>query len=141
MDKLSNQLDMHGILFRQYGFLDQKSSECLQFLSNTYSDRSRFLMSNTDNISPHLWPHSNTNSVASFLPRYFKLLVSILEIYVIAIPSSYVKLYFRRAGLLLKTPFINLVMTGYRPTGTTSILINVDNEDCAVFITLYPTPL
>ena len=35
-------------------------------ITHIFSDRSRFLMSNTDNISPHLWPHSNINSVASF---------------------------------------------------------------------------
>ena len=76
-----------------------------------FSDRSRFLMSKRDSISPHLWSQSNTNSVASFLLRYFKLLVSILEMYVITIPTSHVKLYFGKAGLMLKTPFINLIMT------------------------------
>ena len=35
-------------------------------ITQMFSDSSRFLMSNTNNISPHLWPHSNTNSVASF---------------------------------------------------------------------------
>ena len=39
-------------------------------ITHMFSDTSRFLMSNTDNISVHLWPHSNTNSVASFWLRY-----------------------------------------------------------------------
>ena len=119
-------------------------SRSLQNVSNSYntfSDRSRFLMPNTNNISPHLLPYSNTESVASFWLRYFKLLVSILEMYVITIPTSHVKLYLGRADLMLKIPFINLVMIGYWPTDTPSILINVNNKDCAVFIKLYPTPL
>ena len=110
-------------------------------IAHIFSDTSRFLMSNTDNKFLHIWSHSNTNSVASLWFRYFKLLVSILEIYVITIPTSYVKLHFGRAGLLLKTPFINLAMTKCWPTGTPSILMNVDNEDRAVFIALYPTGL
>ena len=105
-------------------------------MTQMFSDRSRFLMPNNDDISPHLWPHSNTNSVASFWLRYFKLLVSILEMRVLTIPISHVKLNFERAGLLLKTPFMNLVVTGCWPTGTPSILINGEKEDCAVFITL-----
>ena len=35
VEKLSNNLDMHGILFGQYGIWVQKSSKCLQFLSHT----------------------------------------------------------------------------------------------------------
>ena len=35
-------------------------------MTQMFSDRSRLLMPNNDDISPHLWPHSNTNSVASF---------------------------------------------------------------------------
>ena len=42
-------------------------------ITHMFSDKSRFLISNTDSISPHLWPHSNTNSVASFWLRYVKL--------------------------------------------------------------------
>ena len=41
-----------------------------------------------------------------------KLLVSILEMYVITILTSHVKLYFRRADLMLISSFINLVLTG-----------------------------
>ena len=106
-----------------------------------FSNRSRFLMSNTDNVSLYLWPNMNTNSVASFWLSYFKLLASILEMYIITISTSYVKLHFGSADLILKTPFKNLVITGCWPIGTPSILISVDNEDRVVFITLYPTPL
>ena len=35
-------------------------------ITHMFPDRSRFLMSNTNNISLHLWLHSNINSVASF---------------------------------------------------------------------------
>ena len=41
----------------------------------------------------------------------------------------------------MKTPVINLVMNGCWPAGTPSVLINNDNEDRTVSITLYPTPL
>ena len=58
------------------------------FIPHMFFDRSRFLMFNTDNISPHLWQHGKTNSVASFWVRYFKLLVSLLQIYVITVPTS-----------------------------------------------------
>ena len=123
-------------------FLGREVFRMSSFLiTHIFSDRLKFLTSNTDNISPHLWPHSNTNSVASFWLRYFKLLMSVLEIYVLTIPTPNVKLYFRRASLMLKTPFVNLVMTVCWLTGTSSILINVDNKDRAFFITLYPTPL
>ena len=123
-------------------FLGREVFRISSFLiTHIFSDMLTFLTSNNDNISLHLWPHSNTNSVASFWLRYFKLLMSVLEIYVLTIPTPNVKLYFRRASLMLKTPFLNLVMTVCWLTGTSSISINVDNKDRAVFITLYPTPL
>ena len=59
----------------------------------------------------------------------------------IIIPTSHAKLYFGSADLMSKTPFINLVMTGCWPTGIPSILINVDNEDRAAFVTVYPPAL
>ena len=97
-------------------------SKSLQNVSNSYHTHIfwyvKILMSN----------YADTNSVASFWVRYFILLVFILEMYEITIPTSHVKLYFGRADLMLKIPFINLVMTGCWPTGT-------------VLITLYPTPL
>ena len=85
-------------------------------ITHMFSGRSRFLMSNIDNISLHFWAHCNTNVVASFWVRYFILLVFILEVYEITIPTSHVKLYFERADMMLKTPFINLVMTGCWPS-------------------------
>ena len=117
-------------------FLGPEVFRMSPILSHTFSDRSRFLMSNADNISLHIWSHNNTNRVASFWFNYFKLVMPISKMYVITVVTSHVKLYFGRAGLMLKTPFINLVMTGCWPTGTPSILRNIDS-----FFILYPTPL
>ena len=47
-------------------FLGPEVFRMSPILSHTFSDRSRFLMSNADNISLHIWSHNNTNRVASF---------------------------------------------------------------------------
>ena len=137
----------HGKIFKSFGsacnfisltwFLGPEVFSMSSILiTHKFSYRSRSLMSNTDNISPNLWPNSNTNNVASLWLRYFKLLVSVLDMYVIRIPTSHANLYFVKAGLILKTTLINLVMTGCWPDGTPSILINVDNESCIVHYTI-----